>query len=189
MLDWADNSTILDDSDGILVGSAENLTSTLQYREGVSYFRSPVYSLPNSTTYVFVDIVDTRVEDYLTRIRERLLSLESNWDGEGAKPYKVNFVDQVLSFVRSFADIGNYASFLVSKASVVPVTENKIDLYWRLPQLELLVIFGADGSGSFYGDNTCRERIIQGEELPKPHVIYNWMEQLSAEMEDGIYTL
>lgn len=133
---------------------------------------------------------DDRVEDYLDRNRKRLLDLEYNWDGAEAKPYGFEFVDRVLNFADEFAKINNYASFLVSKINIVPVSEEKIDLYWRLhPHLELLIIFNKDGSVSFYGDNTRREEIIQGDELPDSQDIYLWMERLSDEMGNRNYTM
>lgn len=111
--------------------------------------------------------------------KQRLLSLEADWDGEGSPVFDEITVKAAGDFVFELYLQGNGES-LAREVEILPASGGSVDLHWRTPLFELLIVFNADGSSSFYGDNCNGERSIQGEQRPDPEEIAHWMEELNA---------
>ncbi len=111
--------------------------------------------------------------------KQRLFSLEADWDGEGSPVFDEITVKSASDFVNELCSQGNGES-LAREVEILPASGGSVDVHWRTPLFELLIVFNADGSSSFYGDNCNGERSIQGEQRPDPEEIAHWMEELNA---------
>ncbi len=111
--------------------------------------------------------------------KQRLFSLEADWDGEGSPIFDEITVKAASDFVYELCSQGNGES-LAREVEILPASGGSVDLHWQTPFFELLIVFNADGSSSFYGDNCNGERSIQGEHRPDPEEIAHWMEGLNA---------
>lgn len=111
--------------------------------------------------------------------KRRLFALEADWDGEGSPVFDEITVKAASDFVYELCSQGIGES-LVREVEILPASGGCVDLHWQTPLFELLIVFNADGSSSFYGDNCNGERSIQGEHRPDPEEITHWMEGLNA---------
>ncbi len=110
---------------------------------------------------------------------QRLFDLEADWDGEGSPVFDEITVKAASDFVYELSFQGNGES-LTKEVEILPASGGSVDLHWQTPHFELLIVFNADGSSSFYGDNCNGERSIQGEQRPDPEEIAHWMGGLDA---------
>jgi hypothetical protein len=108
-----------------------------------------------------------------------LFDLEADWDGEGSPVFDEITVKAASDFVYELSFQGNGES-LTKEVEILPASGGSVDLHWQTPHFELLIVFNADGSSSFYGDNCNGERSIQGEQRPDPEEIAHWMGGLDA---------
>lgn len=119
--------------------------------------------------------IDGIVED----AKQRLFALEADWDGEDSPVFDEITVKAATDFVHELSLQVNGEN-LAKDMEILPASGGSVDLHWQTPHFELLAVFHADGSSSFYGDNCHGERSIQGEQRPDPEEIARWMEDLNA---------
>ena len=92
----------------------------------------------------------------LNKIKENILNLESDWDGEKSIGYKEGTLDRTISFIRniskkSWIDF----KFIMKIPDIFPGTEGDIDIDWKLDTFQLLLTIPQDPNkpAAFYGDD------------------------------------
>ena len=92
---------------------------------------------------------------------EWLLTLEDDWDDEGAQKYSRETLDRALLFLKNhmqWAREKNGAALAVPR--ILPGPNGSIDLHWKSPAYEVLLnIPPAPALASFYGDDYGNIRI------------------------------
>ena len=112
------------------------------------------------------------IESIVIEAKNRILSLEENWDGEGSPAYQADTLDDAADFLYKLD--GPEAE----QVKILPDSEGSIDLWWKTEKFELIIEFHPNGSGSYYGDDYSGN-LIQGVSRPKPGFITCWMKHTS----------
>jgi len=99
---------------------------------------------------------------------EKILSLDDNWDGDGA----IGFVDDtwkgVATFLTSYAvEIFNKSTKVIDIPKIYPSSEGSIDLDWETDKYGLLINVSQFGQrATFYADDKAKQK-VEGEFDPK----------------------
>ncbi len=79
-------------------------------------------------------------EAEMSRARQSLLSLEDNWDGEGAGPYLPETLDRASSFLRLHnSSLWKHFRERMPVPTIGPGPDGSVDLFWRTDHGTLLV--------------------------------------------------
>lgn len=100
------------------------------------------------------------IREIIDIARNRILSLQDDWDGEGAKGYAEEVFDSAAKFLRKLNEISD--DDWVESVCILLASEGSIDLHWKNSTFELLINFSADSLISYYGDNYT-DNSIQGK--------------------------
>ena len=112
------------------------------------------------------------IESIVIEAKNRILSLEENWDGEGSPAYQADTLDTAADFLYKLDGPE------VEQVKILPDSEGSIDLWWKTEKFELIIEFHPNGSVSYYGDDYSGN-LIQGVSRPKPGFITYWMKDTS----------
>ena len=135
-------------------------------------FSEPENEVGKSITNNIINIVE-EAENYLR-------TFEFNWDGEESPGFDKNTIKRVTDFIYALSFLRPNGEEFAEQVKILPAGGGDINLHWETSKFELLVIFCADGSYSYYGDNKFEENSIQGGEKPDPEKIICWVEELNV---------
>ena len=104
--------------------------------------------------------------DKILESSRRVLDLQHDWDGEGARPIAESTWRRAVDFLRRTADtLWSKHNLRMEGPSLVPLADGSLDLHWKLPNRELLVNIPATNEewASFYGDNRLGGNTVEGK--------------------------
>ena len=114
------------------------------------------------------------IDETVAEARNHILSLGEDWDGEGSPPFQEETFDRAAAYLRQLHETLEFPRAL--KADIQPLAgEGSIGLHWREQGFQLLIIFRANGSMSYYGDSQDQSNCIKGASLPKPAFLACWI--------------
>ncbi|MHA1271702.1 MAG: hypothetical protein ACTSPY_18075 [Candidatus Helarchaeota archaeon] len=94
--------------------------------------------------------------------RNRILSLEDNWNREGYKAYKKETFYRVSTFLKQlYKKLIDEYGVVIQIPAIGPSSDGSIDVHWKTKKFELLLNIPEDPQeyAGFYGDNYGNESI------------------------------
>lgn len=114
-------------------------------------------------------------DEDIEKARKFILSLEDDWDEEGARAFKEETFERVILIVKKILSLTKLTQF----PNISPSSEGDIDIHWKNEKFELLIGIPEDPEEPFgyYGDdgkyNYQIEQSVEQAEAIKN--ISNWI--------------
>ena len=117
-----------------------------------------------------------KIDDIVKEAKESLLGFVNDWDGEHPFTYEEETINTASLFLHELVEKSDAPEIM--QVRILPSSQGSIDLHWKEAHFELLINFGADGSGNYYGDDYNGSSIRGKNSYPKPGFIACWMENI-----------
>ncbi|NVM27405.1 MAG: hypothetical protein HWN65_01075 [Candidatus Helarchaeota archaeon] len=115
----------------------------------------------------------------LNKIKENILNLENDWDGENSIGYKEETLDRTINFIKNISKkFWIDFKFIMEIPDIFPGTKGDIDIDWKLDTFQLLLTIPQDPNKptAFYGDDYGINKIKGTFDIKKlDSVIVPWL--------------
>ena len=135
-----------------------------------------------STSKAWIDEIQAVVSSLYHEMDEagvRILAMEDNWDGQGARPCKPLTWARASAFLKQLAlDVWKKKQKVIKPPAIALVPDGSIDIHWKTSEFDVLVNIpeGDDESATFsaddYGQNATRGTL--DVHAPSPVLVY-WL--------------
>ncbi|HMF30462.1 MAG TPA: hypothetical protein VKK79_03565 [Candidatus Lokiarchaeia archaeon] len=106
----------------------------------------------------------TAFYETIEQSRDKILSLEENWDGEGAKGYLQETWERAAEFAKKVSYfLWKQTQKLIATPMILPGPDGSIDVHWKSSKFDLLVNLPEDVAepATFSGDDYA-QNVIKG---------------------------
>ena len=105
-----------------------------------------------------------------------LVQLPVGWDSYGAKPVSSEAARAAATFlVKAISAASNIAA-----PAVVPTVRGGLQLEWHRQGVDLEIVFGPDGSGSWYAEDRETEDTVERPLLNEDVALQRWLGRASG---------